>query len=95
MVTLGEKGSELLRADGRTAIPPVKAAKLVDPTGCGDAYRGGLLFGLSRGLPLETAGRIGSLLGALKIEQQGTQGLAIDIAGFRSRYEREFGTTLG
>ncbi|CAG0994179.1 adenosine kinase [Myxococcaceae bacterium] len=94
VVTLGEKGSQILRRDGRVDVPPVAAARVVDPTGCGDAYRGGLLFGISRGLPLETAGRIGSLLGALKIERQGTQGLQIDLQAFRARYEREFGATI-
>ena len=94
VVTLGEKGSQVLRPDDRADIPPVKAERVVDPTGCGDAYRGGLLFGLSRGLPLEAAGRVGSLLGALKIERQGTQGLEIDLASFRARYEREFGASL-
>jgi adenosine kinase len=91
VVTLGEKGSCILREDERIEVPPVRAARVVDPTGCGDAYRAGLLHGMLRGLPLETSGRIGSLLGALKVEQQGTQGLQIDREAFRARFEREFG----
>jgi adenosine kinase len=91
VVTLGEKGSRIQRGAERISIPPVRAARVVDPTGCGDAFRAGLLHGMMRGLPLETAGRIGSLLGALKVEHQGTQGLELDLESFRARYEREFG----
>jgi adenosine kinase len=91
VVTLGEKGARILRGAERIEIPPVRAARVVDPTGCGDAFRAGLLHGMLRGLPLETAGRIGSLLGALKVEQQGTQSLELDLESFRARYEREFG----
>jgi adenosine kinase len=94
VVTLGEKGSVLLRGSERSEIPPVRAARIVDPTGCGDAYRAGLLHGMLRGLPLETAGRIGSLLGALKIEQQGTQGLQLDREAFGARFQREFGASF-
>ncbi len=93
VVTLGEKGSQILRPGERLDVPPVRAERVVDPTGCGDAYRAGFLHGLSRGLPLETAGRIGSLLGALKVEQPGPQGLSIDLEAFRARYEREFGAS--
>jgi adenosine kinase len=94
VVTLGEKGSLILRSGERTQVPAVRAARVVDPTGCGDAYRAGLLHGLLRDLPLETAGRIGSLLGTLKVETQGTQGLQLDPEAFRARYEREFGAPL-
>ncbi len=94
VVTLGEQGSCIHRGAERVQIPPVRAARLVDPTGCGDAYRAGLLHGMLRGLPLETAGRIGSLLGALKVEHEGTQGLQLDRKSFVARYEREFGTPL-
>ncbi len=94
IVTLGEKGSRILRGADRIEIPPVRAERVVDPTGCGDAYRAGLLHGMRHGLPLETAGRIGSLLGALKVEQQGTQGLRLDREAFRARYEREFGAKI-
>lgn len=94
IVTLGEKGSRILRGDERIEIPAVRAERVVDPTGCGDAYRAGLLHGMRRGLPLETAARIGSLLGALKVEHQGTQGLRFDREAFRARYQREFGAAL-
>jgi adenosine kinase len=94
LVTLGEKGAWLRRADERIAIPPVPAARVVDPTGAGDAFRAGFLFGRRRGLELETCGRIGSLLGSLAVEHQGTQALSFDLAWFRSRYERAFDATF-
>jgi adenosine kinase len=94
IVTLGEKGSRILRGSECIEIPPVRAAQVVDPTGCGDAYRAGLLHGLQHGHPLEAAGRMGSLLGALKVEQQGTQGLQLDRETFRARYQREFGARI-
>jgi len=94
VVTLGEKGSRIHRGSERIDIPPVRAERVVDPTGCGDAYRAGLLHGMRRGLPLAAAGRIGSLLGTLKVEQQGTQGLQLDLEAFRARYQREFGERI-
>jgi adenosine kinase len=94
IVTRGEQGSTI-REGGRTiGIPPVPARRVVDPTACGDAYRAGLLAGRARGLPFETAGRMGSLLGSYQVEIQGTQELRLDPAEFRARFEREFGLPL-
>jgi adenosine kinase len=95
IVTLGERGS-LLRRNGASEerIPPARAERVVDPTGAGDAYRAGLLFGMARGLALETAARIGSLLGALAVEHPGTQTMPLDPDGLRSRFERELGDAL-
>jgi len=91
VITKGEKGSEI-REGGRThEIPAAPARKVVDPTACGDAYRAGLLHGRARGLPWETAGRIGSLLGSYQVEMEGTQNLRVSLAEFRERFEREFG----
>ncbi len=73
-------------------IPPVQPRRVVDPTGCGDAYRAGFLYGWLRGLPLETAGRLGSLLGSLKVERQGTQSLNFDLETVRTRFADEFGS---
>jgi adenosine kinase len=85
----------LLRRGGDVQeIPSVTAEAVVDPTGAGDAYRAGLLYGLVRGQPLEHCARIGSLLGALQVAHPGTQNLEIDLAGIRSRFEREFGAPL-
>jgi adenosine kinase len=94
VVTKGGEGSTILTRGRRIEIPAVKAAEVVDPTGCGDAYRAGLLYGLARGLPLETSGRIGSLLGALVVAVQGPQGLVARPDEIRARFLREFGTSL-
>jgi adenosine kinase len=94
IVTQGERGSLLRRGADVTEIPSVAAEKVVDPTGAGDAYRAGLLFGLVRGASLEHAARIGSLLGALQVAYPGTQNLDMDLGAFRTRFEREFGTPL-
>jgi adenosine kinase len=92
IVTRGAEGSTLFEQGTRIDIPPVKAEQVVDPTGCGDAYRSGLLFGMERGLPLATAARIGSLMGALAVEQRGTQSVRSDLAAIRARYEGAFGS---
>jgi adenosine kinase len=94
IVTRGEKGSCLRRGRDALDIPPVAAARVVDPTGCGDAYRGAFLHGLARGLPLETCAKMGSLMGALKVAEPGTQGLTIGPAAFRARFEAAFGSAL-
>ena len=73
IVTRGAEGSEIHTAGGRIAIPAAKPAAIVDPTGCGDAYRSGILYGITRGLDWETSGRLGSLMGAIKIAQRGGQ----------------------
>jgi adenosine kinase len=95
IVTRGAQGSLLRRGDDVVEIAAVPAERVVDPTGAGDAYRAGLLHGLGRGLPLETAARIGSLLGSLEVAHPGTQALTVDVADFRARFERAFGTPLG
>lgn len=94
IVTRGAAGSTI-HADGRELhIPAAKPAAIVDPTGCGDAYRAGLIHGLLHGLPWEQAGRVASLLGALKIECRGTQNHAFTMPQFRERYRASFGTAL-
>lgn len=94
IVTRGGEGSSIYTDGGRIDIPPAKVAELVDPTGCGDAYRAGLLYGLARGLPLETSGRIASLLGAIKIEHAGTQNHRLTRASFAARYAQTYGNAL-
>jgi len=91
VITRGPEGSEVRSAGRRIVIPPVRAQQVVDPTGCGDAYRAGFLFGLSRGFPFEVSGRMGSVLGACQVEVKGTQVLEIDLADLRARYTRAFG----
>jgi adenosine kinase len=90
IVTRGAKGSHIYAKGKLHDIPCAKAESLADPTGCGDAYRGGLLYGISRGLDWETTGRIASLMGAIKIERPGTQNHKFGMAAFRERFKREF-----
>ena len=73
VVTRGGEGSNIYTGGTRIDIPCAKPAQLRDPTGCGDAYRAGLLYGLMNGLDWATTGRIASLIGAIKIEHAGTQ----------------------
>lgn len=91
VITKGEHGSEIREGTDSIDIPAASVAKIVDPTGCGDAYRAGLLFGRSEGYGWDVAGRMGSLFGALQVQTQGAQNLTIDLDAFRSRYESEFG----
>ncbi len=92
IITLGEKGSLLWEGGRRVPIPPVRAQQIVDPTGCGDAYRAGLLWGLAGGRALEESCHLGSLLGSLKVACEGPQGLSLDRAAFFERCERELGS---
>ncbi len=73
VITHGGQGSELVTAGGVETIPAVQPERIEDPTGCGDAYRAGLLFGLERGWPPGDACRLGSVLGAIKIAHAGPQ----------------------
>jgi adenosine kinase len=91
IVTHGGEGSTIFTAAGKVQIPTAPARAVVDPTGCGDAFRAGLLHGLLHGLPWEKTGRIASLLGSLKIESRGTQNHSFSLTEFRQRYERLFG----
>ncbi len=65
----------------------------MDPTGCGDAYRAGLLHGLLQGLDWEPTGRIASLMGAIKIEARGTQNHRFTLEEFEQRFAASFGAT--
>jgi adenosine kinase len=73
IVTLGANGSHIYAGGQRFDIPPVKADKVVDPTGCGDAYRAGLLYGISRAWDWPTCGRLASVMGSIKIASRGGQ----------------------
>ena len=75
-----------------TPTVPVSAA--LDPTGCGDAYRAGLLYGISRAWDWESAGRLGSLMGSIKIGHHGTQTHRFSREEFAQRYRTEFGVAL-
>ncbi len=78
VVTLGGEGCEVWEQGERTHVPAVAPAEVVDPTGCGDAWRGGLLYGLERGWPLARCARLGNRLGALKIARRGPQNYELD-----------------
>jgi adenosine kinase len=73
IVTLGSEGSHIYADSQRFEIPCVKADKIVDPTGCGDAYRAGLLYGIANGWDWPTCGRLASTMGAIKIASRGGQ----------------------
>jgi adenosine kinase len=94
IVTLGGEGSHIYTDKQRIDIPAAPVTRLNDPTGCGDAYRGGLLFGLMNQLDWETTGRIAALMGAIKIEQHGTQNHSFTLDEFRTRYRSSFGVSL-
>lgn len=94
IVTLGAEGSHIYTDKQRIDIPAVTVSELSDPTGCGDAYRGGLLFGLMNGLDWETTGRIAALMGAIKIEKHGTQNHSFTQDEFRARFQESFDRAL-
>ncbi|HRI17322.1 MAG TPA: PfkB family carbohydrate kinase, partial [Burkholderiaceae bacterium] len=80
VVTLGADGCEVWQAGRRTHVPGVAATEVVDPTGCGDAFRGALLYGLERDWPLARCVELGNRVGALKIACRGGQNHVIDKA---------------
>jgi adenosine kinase len=94
IVTQGEAGSRIYLGAEEIVIPAAKVQAVVDPTGCGDAYRAGLLFGLEQGWPWAVCGRVASLLGAYKIEVAGTQNHRFSTAQFATRYAENFGEAL-
>ena len=91
VVTLGEKGS-VIYSKGRTyQIPVVPPEKIVDPTGVGDAYRGGFIKGICMGADLQVCGQLGSVAAAYCLEQRGTQTHSYTIEAFAARYQKHFG----
>ena len=91
VVTRGEHGSSLYRGASRVDVPAVTPKAIADPTGVGDAYRGGLMKGLAHGADLETCGRLGSVAATYALEHLGGQAHAYTLAEFRARYEEHFG----
>ncbi len=80
IVTLGEHGCEVWVDGEKTLVAPVIATNVVDPTGCGDAFRGALLFGLEKNWPLDQCAKLGNQLGAIKIAQRGGQNYQLDLS---------------
>jgi adenosine kinase len=91
IVTRGEQGAEIYTAGERIDIPTVSADKVVDPTGCGDAFRAGILFGLTNGMDWPTTGRLASLMGSIKIGHQGGQNHAPSQDEIAIRFQDAFG----
>jgi adenosine kinase len=94
IVTLGANGSEIHTKGKTFKIPPVTPKSVEDPTGCGDAYRAGLLYGLLKKLDWETTGRIASLMGGIKIEHQGPQNHTFTLEKFKKRFKAVFGQKM-
>jgi adenosine kinase len=94
VVTLGAKGSRIY-ADGQVHdIPPARPRAIMDPTGCGDAYRAGLMYAMLKGYDWSTAGRLAGLLGSIKIASRGGQNHRFDFAEVADRFQAEFGYAL-
>lgn len=91
VVTRGAEGAWVFTGGQRHDIPCVKADAIVDPTGCGDAFRAGMLFGLRRGLDWPTTARLGSVMGSLKIAHRGGQGYATSAQAVADTFKRAFG----
>ena len=91
IITRGEKGSEIYAKGERHEIACVAAQAVVDPTGCGDAFRAGLLFGIVNGYDWPTTGRLASLMGAIKVAHQGGQNHVVTADQIADRFAQEFG----
>ena len=94
IITRGSEGSYIYTEGQRIDIPCAEAKQLADPTGCGDAYRAGLIHGILNNKDWKTTGRIATLLGAIKIEHHGTQNHTFSQLSFKTRFEAEFGYSL-
>ena len=94
VVTRGGEGSVIHSGGKRLDIRCVKADKVVDPTGCGDAYRAGMLYGITTGRDWQTTGQIASLMGSIKIGSRGGQNHAVTRDEIAARYKKEFGAAL-
>jgi adenosine kinase len=94
IVTQGAKGSRIYAGGEVHAVPAVRPDQVVDPTGCGDAYRAGIIYGLTQGLDWPTTGRIGSLMGALKVAHHGTQLHHPSREDIAARFRATFGYAL-
>jgi adenosine kinase len=94
IVTRGAEGSTIYTSSSEISIPSVRANEIVDPTGCGDAYRAGLLFGLSHGWSWEKIGRLASLMGSIKIASRGGQNHAPSREDLENKFQAAFGDSL-
>ena len=94
IVTRGAEGSEIHTTEGMQKVDPVKPEKVQDPTGCGDAYRGGVIHGLLNDCDLLTAARIGSLMGSIKVAHPSPQNHTLEPGELEARFKDAFGYEL-
>ena len=94
IVTRGAEGSSIFAGSERLDIPAVEAAEVIDPTGCGDAYRGGLLHAIASGMDWQQTGQLASLMGALKVAHRGGQNHTLSRDEIGARYHETFGHRL-
>jgi adenosine kinase len=94
ITTRGPKGAEIHTKEKTFDIAPAHERRVTDPTGCGDAFRAGLIFGIEKGYDWMTIGRIGNLMGALKVEHPGTQNQRFDYEEFAEQFKQQFGYAL-
>jgi len=92
VITEGEKGAQVHTNSGRFDVPCVQPQRILDPTGVGDAFRGGFLTGYSRRLDMETCGRMGALAATYCLENHGSQGQSYTVDEFVARYRQVFGS---
>ena len=91
IITRGAQGSEIYVNGGRIDVPVAPPRAVIDPTGCGDAYRAGLLFGIVNGVDWETTGRLAAVMGSMKIEHNGAQNHTSDRTMIADRFTAAFG----
>jgi adenosine kinase len=91
IVTKGAQGAEIHSQGKKIEIPVVPVGKAIDPTGCGDAFRGGLLFGIEQGFDWEVTGRLASLMGSIKIASQGPQNHCPSQEAIQTQFKQAFG----
>jgi adenosine kinase len=94
IVTRGAEGSQIHAGGQRFDIPCVRAQNVVDPTGCGDAYRSGLLFGIVNGLDWQQTGQLASIMGSVKIGSRGAQNHTLTRGEIGDIYHAQFGDRL-
>ena len=94
IITKGGDGAIIHSAGEVYKIPAAKVTAIKDPTGCGDAFRAGLLYGLMNGMDWETTGRIASIMGAIKIEHHGTQNHSVTLDEIKQRFKDSFGLSF-
>jgi len=94
ITTRGPHGSQIHTPEKTYDIPPAHERRVTDPTGCGDAFRAGLIYGIEKGYDWLTIGRMGNLMGALKVEHPGTQNQRFDFEEFSEQFKQQFGYAL-